>query len=463
MPVELWPLMQHRMDSYRNQRHKWWGSEVSEELVANLMAEIADRGASTARDLDDGLPRSKENWGWNWSATRRALDYLYMIGEVAIAGRNSQFEIRYDLPERVLPADVLAAPTPTLEDANRELVRRAARSHGVATARCLSDYYRMRLQPTSEDRAVAGAIEDLVAEGELEPVRIDGWNRPAYLHRDARRPRRVDARALLSPFDPVVWLRERTERLFDFHYRIEIYTPAPKRQFGYYVLPFLLGEEIVGRVDLKADRQSGRLVVKAAYAEPGAARGDGRGAVGGARPAGRLARHGRAHGRAARRSGAAAPSLSTSSITSAALVAPGIARMAAPRRAAAARCGPSASSSAITGASSSAEAFFATIRPAPACSTDRPTMGWSTNGCIGITTSGRSWASARIVVPWPPWVTTSETRGISSSCGTTACSSWLGAVRSRAWSTCGPVVTTMRASSVAVASSRRWRQSAIPG
>ena len=264
MPVELWPLMQHRMDSYRNQRHKWWGSEVSEELVANLMAEIADRGASTARDLDDGLPRSKENWGWNWSATRRALDYLYMIGEVAISGRNSQFEIRYDLPERVLPADVLAAPTPTLEDANLELVRRAARSHGVATVRCLSDYYRTLQEPAKK------AVDQLVDEGELEPVRIQGWSRPAYLHRDARRPRRVDARALLSPFDPVVWLRERTEKLFDFHYRIEIYTPAHKRVHGYYVLPFLLRDEIVARVDLKADRQSGRLVVKAAYAEPGA-------------------------------------------------------------------------------------------------------------------------------------------------------------------------------------------------
>ena len=147
MPVELWPVMRHRMDSYRTQKHKWWGSEVSEELVKNLLAEIADRGASTARDLDDGLPRDKKHWGWNWSATKRALDYLYMTGEVAIAGRNSQFEVRYDLPERVLPADVLAAPTPTLEEANRELVRRAARSHGVATARCLADYYRMRLQP----------------------------------------------------------------------------------------------------------------------------------------------------------------------------------------------------------------------------------------------------------------------------------------------------------------------------
>ena len=264
MPVDLWPVMRHRMARYRNERHKWWGSEVSEELVANLMAEIADRGASTARDLDDGLPRSKENWGWNWSATRRALDYLFMIGDVAISGRNSQFEIRYDLPERVLPAHVLAAPTPTLEDANLELVRRAARSHGVATVRCLSDYYRTLQEPAKK------AVDQLVDEGELEPVRIQGWSRPAYLHRDARRPRRVDARALLSPFDPVVWLRERTEKLFDFHYRIEIYTPAPKRQFGYYVLPFLLGEEIVGRVDLKADRQSGRLVVKAAYAEPGA-------------------------------------------------------------------------------------------------------------------------------------------------------------------------------------------------
>jgi uncharacterized protein len=270
MPVELWPLMRHRMEQYRDGRHKWWGTVVTDELVESLLAEIADRGASTARDLDDGLPRKKEHWGWNWSTTRRALDYMYMVGDVSIAGRNSQFEIRYDLPERVIPREHLDAPTPSEDDANRELVSRAARSHGVATARDLADYYRMRLQPKAGMRAAQHAIDELVDDGELVPVTVEGVRRPAYLHRDARIPRRVGARALLSPFDPVVWERERTESLFDFFYRIEIYTPVEKRIHGYYVLPFLLGERIVGRVDLKADRKTGLLLVKAAYAEPGA-------------------------------------------------------------------------------------------------------------------------------------------------------------------------------------------------
>jgi uncharacterized protein YcaQ len=270
MPVELWPVMRHRMNRYRDGRHKWWGTVVTEELIESLLAELSDRGASTARDLDDGLPRQKENWGWNWSTTRRALDYMYMVGDVAIAGRNSQFEIRYDLPERVIPRVHLEAPTPSEEEANLELVRRAARSHGVATARDLADYYRMRLQPKAGMHATQDAIDTLVEHGELVPVRIDGVKRPAYLHREARIPRRIDARALLSPFDPVVWERERTESLFDFFYRIEIYTPVEKRIHGYYVLPFLLGERIVGRVDLKADRKTGLLLVKAAHAEPGA-------------------------------------------------------------------------------------------------------------------------------------------------------------------------------------------------
>jgi uncharacterized protein len=261
MPVELWPVMRHRMDHYRVSRGKWGVVEENPELEASLLAEVRERGASTARDLDDGLPRSKEQWGWNWSNTRRVLDFLYLAGDLAIAGRTSQFEVLYDLPERVIPAEILAWPTPSLADANRELVRRAAASHGVATARCLRDYYRMHT------RHVQPAIDELVEEGELVPVAIEGWKRPAYLHRDARLPRRVNARALLSPFDPVVWERERAERLFGFRYRIEIYVPAPQRVHGYYVLPFLLGDRIVARVDLKADRAGGCLVVKAAYAE----------------------------------------------------------------------------------------------------------------------------------------------------------------------------------------------------
>jgi uncharacterized protein len=267
MPVDLWPVMRHRMARYRNERHKWWGTVVSAELCANLLEEITDRGASTARDLDDGLPRTKEHWGWNWSASRRALDYMFVVGDVAIAGRNSQFEIRYDLPERVIPKVHLDAPTPSEADATRELVRRAARSHGVATARDLADYYRMRQLPKAGVSSAQDAVLELVEDGELVPVTVEGVRRPAYLHRDARVPRRVGARALLSPFDPVVWERERTEALFDFHYRIEIYTPPEKRIHGYYVLPFLLGDRIVARVDLKADRRIGVLMVKGAYAE----------------------------------------------------------------------------------------------------------------------------------------------------------------------------------------------------
>lgn len=270
MPVELWPVMRHRMARYRDGRHKWWGTVVTDGLMKSLLAEIAERGASTARDLDDGLPRQKENWGWNWSTTRKALDYMYMVGDVAIAGRNSQFEIRYDLPERVIPREHLEASTPSEPEAVKELVRRAARSHGVATLRDLADYYRLRSVPGQGQTGAASAVDELVEEGELVPVTIEGIKRPAYLHRDARIPRRVRARALLSPFDPVVWERERTESLFDFFYRIEIYTPVEKRVHGYYVLPFLLGDRIVGRVDLKADRKTGLLLVKAAYAEPGA-------------------------------------------------------------------------------------------------------------------------------------------------------------------------------------------------
>jgi uncharacterized protein len=262
MPVELWPVMQHRMDHYRARRGKWAVLEEAPDLEASLIAEVKERGASTARDLDDGLPRRKDHWGWNWSNTRRVLDYLFTVGDLAIASRNGQFEIRYDLPERVLPSEVLAAPALPAADAHLELVRRAARSHGVATVADLRDYYRIPLLADAES-----AVEALVEAGELEPVEVEGWRRPAYLHRDARLPRRVAARTLLSPFDPVVWERTRAEALFGFRYRIEIYTPPEKRVHGYYVLPFLLGDRLVARVDLKADRAAGVLLVHAAYAE----------------------------------------------------------------------------------------------------------------------------------------------------------------------------------------------------
>ena len=264
MPVELWPVMRHRMDWFRNRQSKWSAADSRHTTSPWVLAELADRGPSTARDLDDGAPRSRDHWGWNWSEARRALDHLAVVGDVAIAGRNRQFEVIYDLPERVLPPEVLAAPTPTRAEANRELIRRAARSHGVATVACLRDYYRMSVADTRQ------AVSELVESGELAPVAIEGWDKPAFWHREARLPRGVRARALLSPFDPVCWERARTEALFDFHYRIEIYTPADRRRFGYYVLPFLLGDRLVGRVDLKADRAAGVLRVQAAYAEDGA-------------------------------------------------------------------------------------------------------------------------------------------------------------------------------------------------
>jgi uncharacterized protein YcaQ len=232
-------------------------------LVDIVRKEVAARGPISSRDLEYEEERTHDNWGWNWSSVKIVMEWLFYLGEITSARRNSQFERVYDLPERVLPQAVLAQPSPTPQDSVRELVRRAAQALGVASELCLRDYFR------TSSVVTRAAIAELVATGELIPVAIPGWDsRPTYLWHEARRPRRVTARALLSPFDSMIFERDRLERLFNFYYRIEIYVPGPKRIHGYYVYPFLLGEEFVARVDLKADRSRGLLRVNAAWIEP---------------------------------------------------------------------------------------------------------------------------------------------------------------------------------------------------
>lgn len=234
--------------------------------VAAVRRLVDEHGPVTARQVQERLGGDggrAEAWGWAWTDAKRALEHLFYVGELTSAGRNAQFERRYDRPDRVLPADVLRAPAADEPTARRRLVETAARAHGVASVRCLADHWRTGVAPT---RVV---VDGLVADGVLVPVEVDGWRGPLYRHRDVTVPRRAAGRALLSPFDPLVWERTRTEALFGLRYRIEIYTPAPARVWGYYVLPFLLGEHMVALVDLKADRRAGVLRVLAAHRAPG--------------------------------------------------------------------------------------------------------------------------------------------------------------------------------------------------
>lgn len=268
LPVGMHPLMRWRMAHYEARQGKWWRLtslfERRPGYDEQVLGELADLGPSTAGEIAADEKRPTDNWGWNWTDAKTALEWLFMIGRVTVARRGGNFERVYDLAERVLPAEALAAPTPDPLDAQRELVAVAAACEGIGTAADLADHF--RLQPT----LVRQLADDLVEDGRLLPAQVQGWAKPAYLHPDAPMTRHAAGRALLAPFDPLVWTRDRVERMWGMRYRIEIYVPAPKRVHGYYVLPFLFGDDLVARVDLKADRQAGVLRVQAAYAEPAA-------------------------------------------------------------------------------------------------------------------------------------------------------------------------------------------------
>jgi uncharacterized protein len=262
LPVELHPTLRWRMERARDGYEVWRSvarvGHERRELVASVLGEVRDRGPIGVSDL--GTAQRRRGGWWGWSDGKAALEWLFWTGQITTHSRR-RFERVYDLPERVLPARILAAPTPAPDAAQRTLLTIASRALGVATERDLRDYFRL---PTADTKV---RIAELVEAGTLRPVSVEGWSAPAYLDAEARLPRRVSAHALLSPFDSLIWDRQRTERLFGFRYRIEIYTPARHREHGYYVLPFLRGDELVARADLKADRAHGALRIVRAHCE----------------------------------------------------------------------------------------------------------------------------------------------------------------------------------------------------
>jgi uncharacterized protein len=274
IPPSTIPLLQWRMARWEQEA---WGGMTrvvheNGDTVRAVRDEIEAHGPLTARQVEQRLeheaPRARDQWGWNWSVVKQALEHLFWSGQITSAGRTGQFERRYAVPAKVFPADVLQTPTPTDADAFRDLLEISARAHGIGTEQDLRDYFRVSPQDAKP------AIAELVEDGRLLPVTVDGWRRPAYLHRAAKMPRWVRARALLSPFDSLVWQRDRTKHLFGMEFRLEIYVPQHLRVHGYYVLPFLLGDALAARVDLKADRTAdageGVLRVQAAHTQPDA-------------------------------------------------------------------------------------------------------------------------------------------------------------------------------------------------
>ncbi len=264
LPVDLHPLFRWKMNAARTGKVTHWGLtsfyEENKAFVKRTLKHVTTNGPTTSRELSTRTEK-KGTW-WDWDEAKVALEYLFLTGQLMSRGRGADFARIYDTPERVLPQRVFDAATPNERDARKQLLVRSAIAQGVATASDLADYYRQK------PAAVKILIAELVEEGELRAVAVDGWTEKAFVHRDAKLPKQLHATALLSPFDSLVWCRPRNERLFNFHYRIEIYTPKEKRKFGYYVLPFMMNGEMVGRVDLKADRANSRLLVLSVHTEP---------------------------------------------------------------------------------------------------------------------------------------------------------------------------------------------------
>jgi len=268
LPVELHPMFRFKMHAARSGKLKHWGLTSfyaeNKAFVKRILKHVEVNGSVTARELSTRTTK-KSSW-WDWDEAKTALEYLFLTGELMSCGRGSDFARVYDIPERVLPRKILQMPTPSETEARKELLVRAMRAQGVATMRDLADYYRQK------PAVVKPMVSQLVEQGVLREVSVDGWQDKAYVHRNAQFPKRLFATALLSPFDSLVWCRPRNERLFNFHYRIEIYTPQAKRKFGYYVLPFMVNGEMVGRVDLKADRANSKLLVQRVHTERGVKR-----------------------------------------------------------------------------------------------------------------------------------------------------------------------------------------------
>jgi uncharacterized protein YcaQ len=268
LPVELHPMFRFKMHAARSGKLKHWGLTSfyaeNKAFVKRILKYVEVNGSVTAREISTRTTK-KSSW-WDWDEAKTALEYLFLTGELMSCGRGSDFARVYDIPERVLPRKILQMPTPSETEARKELLVRAMRAQGVATLRDLADYYRQK------PAVVKPLVSQLVEQGVLREVSVDGWQDKAYVHRNAQLPKRLFATALLSPFDSLVWCRPRNERLFNFHYRIEIYTPQAKRKFGYYVLPFMVSGEMVGRVDLKADRANSKLLVQSVHTERGVKR-----------------------------------------------------------------------------------------------------------------------------------------------------------------------------------------------